>query len=215
MTVNLLPGTYERMRVLQRRWAAVAVALVVLWIALGALVFDEQTERNQLLAERNDAADRVALLDAQVESLSALQDLADRLAVGNETLAYVMDNEVSWARILVELSRGVPATTSFTSIHGRIEAPDNVSDDDAIFVADDDGDLGFFVLNGYDTGQLTGIQELLRRFGELDGFSREYLNTVESDSIGNVPINNFSAEVRLEPSARTNRYELGLPVIGG
>lgn len=215
MTVNLLPGTYERMQTLQRRWAAVAVAVVVLWIALGALVFDEQNERNALLAERNEAAERVALLDAQVESLSAFQELADRLSAGNETLAYVMDNEVSWARILVNLSQGVPPTASFTSIQGRVEAPDNVTDEDAIFVADDHGDLGFFVLNGYDTGQLTGIQELLQRFGELDGFSREYLNTLDSDQIGNVPITNFSAEVRLEPTARTNRYELGLPVIGG
>lgn len=215
MTVNLLPGTYEHRRRMERRWATLAVALVVLWIALGVLILDEQNDRQRLLAQRDAVADRVALLDAQVESLGQFQELADRLEAGNEVLAFAMDNEVSWAQILVNLARGRPNTTSFTAIEAEIEAPEPVTDDPDVFELNDEADLGFFVVNGYDTGQLTGIEELLLRFGELDGFFQEYLSTLDSDAIGNVPVTTFSATVRLEASARTNRYELGLPVIGG
>jgi hypothetical protein len=217
MSIDLLPREEGRRRQLRRRAAIATLLLVTVWAALLAAQLAELAVVDDRLAERDAAAARAAELEAQVASLTVFQRMADDAASGNRLLAHAMADEVSWAQLLVDLSRGVPETASFTQINGQLADADLVTPTGAptggdVFVLTDAADVGFFTISGYSREVFTpGLQDLLRRFGAIDGFFQQYLTSAQVDAIGDVPVTTFAAEVRLDDSARTDRYADGLP----
>lgn len=213
MTINLLPDEDARRAQIRRRMVYALLGIALLWAVLGTISLLQLSNLEQVQTERDDTARRVAQVRGQVQSLQAFQDMADEVAAGNEVLRYAMADEVSWAALLVDLSRGIPTSASFTDIDGQlVDAPTGQVPTQDVFVQTDDTDIGFFVVNGYTTDLFTpGVEDLLRRFGEIEGFFQEYLSTATAGEIGDVGVTQFSAEVRLDDDARTHRYDEGLP----
>ncbi|HUG83339.1 MAG TPA: hypothetical protein VMM13_02180, partial [Euzebya sp.] len=106
MSVNLIPGEVAR-TTLVRRYAIVAlIAVLVLWAVLGTVQWLQVRAVEDSVADRDAVAQRVALLQGQVDSLAVFQGMADDVSAGNAVLASAMGNEVSWAQLLLDLSRG-------------------------------------------------------------------------------------------------------------
>lgn len=216
MSVNLIPGDVRRTSQLRSRAVVALVAVLALWAILGAVQWLQLRTVEDRVAERDGVAQRVALLQGQVDSLAVFQRMADDVSAGNAVLASAMGNEVSWAQLLLDLSRGVPDDASFTAIDGQLVDLVEGAPRDDVFVHTDATDVGFFVVDGYSTDLFTpGVQELLRRFGAIDGFFQEYLSNAIIAEVEGVDVTTFNAEVRLDDSARTGRYANGLPGLGG
>ena len=215
MSVNLIPGDVRRTSLVRRRALIAMIGVLALWAVLAMVQWLQLRTVDDRVAERDQVAGRVALLQAQVDSLAVFQRMADDVTAGNQVLASAMGNEVSWAELLIDLSRGVPDDASFTNIEGQIvEAPVNAATapTNEVFINTDDTDIGFFTVDGYTTDLFTpGVQELLRRFGAIDGFFQEYLSNATLGEVSGVDVTTFAAEVRLDDSARTGRYTEGLP----
>lgn len=211
MSIDLLPSEEGRQRLLRRRAGIAALLLVALWVVLGVVTIGQLALVDDLAAERDAVAARTELVRAQVGSLSVFQRMADDAAAGNRIVASAMGDEVSWAQLLIDLSRGVPESASFTSVNGQLfpTAPMVVGDDVAVATAQE---VGAFTIAGYSREVFTpGLEDLLRRFGAIDGLVQEYLSSAQVEAIGDVPVTRFSAEVRLDAAARTGRYADGLP----
>lgn len=216
MSVNLLPSEVEGRRTIQRRAVIAAVAVLALWLALGTVFLAERGARDRAQAERDAIAQRSTVLQAQVQSLQVFQVMADQVAQGDRLLAYAMSGEVSWAQLLVDLASGVPESASFTVVRGQTVNPLGIAgaQPDYVFVPNDAADVGYFTLNGYTTQTFTpGVQELLRRFGRIDGLFQEYLSNASLDAIGPVDVTTFAAEVRMDDTRLTGRYFDGLPEV--
>ncbi len=215
MSVNLLPEREERRLLAQRRGITAVLVLAALWTILGTLLLLQLTTVSQRVDTRDEAAQRVAVLQAEVTSLAVFQRMADDARAGNELLAYAMADEVSWAQVLLDLARGVPDSASFTDVNGQLlDSRGGVAGQD-VFVQADADDIGVFVVNGYTTQTFTpGLEEMLRRFGQIDGLFQQYLSNANVDAIGDVPVTRFDAEVRMDATARTRRYVDGLPELG-
>ncbi|WP_370325038.1 PilN domain-containing protein [Euzebya sp.] len=214
MTINLLPDEDARRVQIRRRALYGLLVIALLWAVLGLASLLQLSGLSQVQEERDATATRVAQLQGEVDSLAVFQELADDVASGNQVLAFAMADEVSWAQLLVDLSRGIPPSASFTDIDGQLtDAPTGaLPGQQDVFIETDDTDIGFFAVDGYTTELFTpGIEELLRRFGEIDGFFQEYLSSATAGEIGDVDITQFNAEVRLDDDARTGRYAEGLP----
>lgn len=217
MSVNLLPSEEARQQTLRRRALLAGGMVLVLWAVLAAAAIAQLAVVDDRVAERDSVAQRAALLRAQVDSLAVFQAMADDAAAGNQVLAFAMADEVSWAELLVDLSRTVPEDASFTDIAGQlIDPPPGGAPSSDVFVQGDRADVGFFTVAGYTTEVFTpGLEDLLRRFGAIDGFFQQYLSTAQREAIGDVEVTRFNAEVRLDDSARTDRYATGLPEAPG
>lgn len=216
MSVNLIPGDVQRSSLVRRRAVIAVFGVVALWAVLGTVQWLQLRTVDDRLVVRDDAAQRVALLQGQVDSLAVFQQMADDVTAGNAVLAEAMGREVSWAELLIDLSRGVPDDASFTDITGLIvDPPPGRAASSDVFVANEAPDIGVFTVNGYTTDLFTpGVQELLRRFGAIDGFFQEYLSNATIGEVSGVDVTTFAAEVRLDETARTGRYAQGLPAVG-
>ena len=213
MSINLLPSEEGRQQTLRRRAGIAALLMVTLWAGLGAALIAQLAVVEDRADERDAVASRSAQLRGQVASLAVFQRMADDAAAGNQILAYAMADEVSWAQLLLDLSRGVPESASFTQIDGElIDTPAGTTTSSDVFVLTEGTDVGFFTIAGYTREIFTpGLEDMLRRFGAIDGFFQQYLSTAQVEEIGDVPVTRYAAEVRLEDSARTHRYADGLP----
>ncbi|WP_157965363.1 hypothetical protein [Euzebya rosea] len=208
--VNLLPREFEE-RSRQRRMVGVGVLVVAAWVALLAFVLLGQLAAvNDAKDERDTAQAEVNRLQAEVQSLAAFQDLADRLNATNAILTTAMDEEVSWAQVLNNLALSVPTTASLRTFDGALNDPGTVSNE--VFAENDTADVGFLNVTGYSTERFApGVESVLLRFGQVDSFFQQYLSNAVQEEIGDVGVTTFDAEVRLDEDNRTGRYAEGLP----
>ncbi|AXV06462.1 Type IV pilus biogenesis protein PilN [Euzebya pacifica] len=210
--VNLLPREFEE-RSRQRRMVGVGVLVVAAWAALLAFVLLGQLGAvNDAKDERDTAQAEVNRLQAEVQSLAAFQDLADRLNATNAILTTAMDEEVSWAQILNNLALSVPTTASLTTFDGALNEGAPAANE--VFTENDAADVGFLNVSGYSTERFApGVESVLLRFGQVDSFFQQYLSNAAQAEIGDVGVTNFDAEVRLDEDNRTGRYADGLPEV--
>lgn len=214
--VNLLPREFEE-RSRQRRMVGVGILVVLAWVALLAfLLFAKLAAVEDAKQDRDAAQAVVNQLQAEVNSLSAFQELAAQLNAGNELLASAMANEVSWAQLLNDVALTVPTTASLTDLQANLLdlAPGEVGGAD-VFVESENGDVGVLSVQGYSIESFApGVEAVLLRFGQVDNFFQQYLSVATADAIGDVGVTSFSADVRLGDTARTDRYVDGLPEPG-
>lgn len=215
--VNLLPREFEE-RSRQRRMIALGILFVAAWTAVLAFVLlGKLASVDSATDDRNLAQMQVNQLQAEINALSAFQDLAAQLASGNQVLTAAMANEVSWAQLLNDIALTVPTTASLTEIEGAIlDLPPTQVDEAGVFVESDEGNVGVLTVEGYSIERYApGVESVLLRFGEVDNFFQQYLSTAGVRAIGDVGVTTFTADVRLGDTARTQRYAGGLPEAGG
>jgi Tfp pilus assembly protein PilN len=121
--VNLLPPELRERQVARRRTALVAViggAIVVLVLAL----FFFQNMRlasieDDLVAQEQANAD----LQNQIQQLQPYAELQATLAAKQQLVNTLYLNEISWASVLLDVSRVIPDESYLTQLTGQISVP--------------------------------------------------------------------------------------------
>lgn len=215
--VNLLPPSV----LVERRQRRVALyslgVLAAFLLGLGAVYALQVGKVNDARAERDRVEREVATLRTEVAALSKFQKLLDTVQNRETLLTAVMEDELSWARILGDLALQFDRQSSLIGITAASTGPDGASSD----VAASDADASVFDLGapvaqveftGYSVERFApGVEEVLRKFDDTVGFDDAYLTTAGEEERGDVKVTNFVGEVQVDDRAYTHRYDDGLP----
>lgn len=238
--VILLPSRYADARRAKKvtQISVVAGTLALSAIALGSALVWRQTQEMQV--ERDALQARVDTLQSQVAALNEFQAQANRLNKVNQDLKTVMSSEVSWARMLNDLSMTVPGTATLEGFSASIDpvAATNVASsvDPSAVVSDQASDdpnaepkppisIGDISIEGYSIEKYSpGVETVLARFDEVLSYSDVFLSSTsktETEGVvdgqssgGDVTKSEFSTAIKIGPAALTGRYRDGLPETG-
>lgn len=206
--VNLLPPELA-VRQRTRRTARLTIVGVAAWLAvLGGLFVLKDGQVQEATVERDSAAAQVQVVQTRVAALDEFRLLAAQLDARNDLLAAAMDAEVSWARVLNDLSLAFPGDASMTTLTAGLTPLVEV-EPGAIVVDTALGDLAF---DGYSVENLApGVEGVLIEVENARGFINTFLNTAARTDRGETTVTDFNGVVQLNDDARTGRYDDGLP----
>ncbi|MGI8575665.1 MAG: PilN domain-containing protein [Egibacteraceae bacterium] len=212
--VNLLPPEIaERQRA--KKITTLSVALVAVWIfVLGGLYMLKLSDVAAAAETRDQAQAEVVELQAELATLEPVRQLAERLDTHNTLLASAMANEISWARVLNDLSLAFPANASLTSLTASVqaEAEGEVAAAPVEGAPDFGAEVAQLGFTGYSVERYApGVESVLVDFAEARGFFHSYLAAANEAEIGETEVTDFNGSVELNRKAYTNRYADGLP----
>jgi Tfp pilus assembly protein PilN len=121
--VNLLPPELRQKQAVRRLTTIVAgigaavVALVVVFYFFQTMRLSSAEDE---LAQQQDAN---AQLETQIQELQPYAELQAELQVKEQLVDTLYLNEVSWASVLLDVSRVIPDASYLTNLSGRISAP--------------------------------------------------------------------------------------------
>lgn len=240
--VVLLPPRYAEAKRSRRvtQISLVAGTLCLSAIALGSALVWRNTQ--EITAERDAMQARVNTLQSQVTALNEFKAQADRLASANKDLTAVMSSEVSWARMLNDLSMTVPATATLEGFNASIDviAAANLaaSVDPSAVETDKPSEsiseppkppvsIGEINIEGYSIERYSpGVETVLARFDEVLSYSDVFLSSTsatKADGVlsgqapatsGELTKSQFSTNIKIGTAALTGRYANGLPETG-
>lgn len=240
--VVLLPSRYADARRARRvtQVSIITGTLALSTIALASALIWRHTQ--ELQVERDVLQARVDTLNAQQAALKEFQDQANKLNKVNNDLKAVMSSEVSWARMLNDLSMTVPPTTTLEGFSATIipEAAANVAStvDPSLVPSDSKSEdpnaepkppvsIGDISIEGYSIEKYSpGVETVLARFDEVLSYSDVFLSSTSktqtegviagqsASTNGEVAKSEFSTAIKIGPAALTGRYRDGLPETG-
>jgi cell division protein FtsB len=205
--VNLLPQEVHTARA-GRRATNVTILLVLLFVALlGGLYVLKLQEIQQAEEERDAVQAEVDRLEAEVASLEQFRQLADELEARNAILASAMAREVSYARLLNDMSLAFPANASLRTLQvtaqDPADAPGGVSFGDSVAI---------IAYNGYSVERYApGVETVIIEFDKVDHLFATYLTAAQTEEVGDTEVTGFSGTVQVDDDAYTQRYADGLP----
>ncbi len=211
--VNLLPRELAADRA-ARRVTGVTVAVVVLFVALlGLLYMAKLNQIAQAEDERDAVQADVSRLQAEIAQLEQFRQLANEFEARNALLASAMGNEISYARVMNDLSLAFPGTSSLRTMQITAAAAVETPPTDGV-------DFGQAVANatyeGYSTERFApGVETVLVEFDKVSTFFNTFLATAALEEIGTTEVTTFQGSVQLSQDALTRRYEDGLPEEAG
>lgn len=163
---------------------------------------------------RDDAQVELVRLEGELAQLSEYRVLADQLEVRNTLLSTSMETEISFARVLNDLSLAFPANASLLTL--TMEAAG--ADGSDVSQPPEDGAINFgesvatTTFTGYSVeGVAPGVETVLLDFDRTRAFFNAFLTTAAQDDIGGTEVTNFNGSVTLDRDAYTGRYRNGLP----
>ena len=121
--VNLLPPEIRERQAVRRRISLVASVGLVVLALIGAFYV---TQTMTLASVKDELAQQEranARLRAQIAELQPFADLQATLAEREQLVETLYANEVSWASILLDVSRVIPDESYLTQLSGQITAP--------------------------------------------------------------------------------------------
>jgi Tfp pilus assembly protein PilN len=230
--VNLLPADVVIGR-RQRRVVSITVGVLVAYLGALALIYALKVgEVDEARAARDQIEREVAVLRTEVDSLGKYQRLIDTVENRETLLASAMDGQLSWARILGDLALSFDREASLIGVVATSTGPDAQSaavaagaGTSSTPAATPDAEGGGFDVGepvaqveftGYSIEELApGVEEVLSRFDDADGFFDSYLTTAAEEERGDSEVTNFVGRVLLDDDAYTHRYDDGLPEESG
>jgi hypothetical protein len=205
--VNLLPrelAAVSRARAVTRL-SVLGVALVA--VLLGSLTLLQLQQVAEAERERDAAQARVTQAEQRLAALAEYRELKDRYEARKQLLAAAMADEISWARILNDLSLAFPSDSSLTTLTASADASTPAAGE-----IDPGSRVGRIVANGYSLDRYApGVESVLIDFDGARGFFNSYLQTAAATRIGDNQVTNFSGTIDLDDDAYTRRYAEGLP----
>jgi Tfp pilus assembly protein PilN len=121
--VNLLPPEIRERQAIRRRTSLVAGAGAVVLALIGAFYFTQTMELSSVKDELAAQEQANAQLRSQIAELRPFADLQATLAEREELVQTLYANEISWASILLDVSRVIPDQSYLTQLSGQITAP--------------------------------------------------------------------------------------------
>lgn len=212
--VNLLPREiFERARA--RRVTQSTIGAVVLFVGvLGILYMLKLADVRSAEQARDDARVEVALLQDELAELDEYRVLAEQLETRNTLLASSMETEISFSRVLNDLSLAFPSNASLQTL--TMEATDAEGAEATQPPEDGAIDFGEAVakttFTGYSVERFApGVETVLLDFDRTRAFFNAFLTTAAQDELGSTEVTNFNGSVTLDRDAYTGRYRDGLP----
>ena len=208
-SVNLLPPELAVQR-RARRQARLTGALVLVWVAaLGGLYALKVSDVANAERARDDAQLQVAQLEQELESLDEYRVLSARIDARSALLTSAMADELSWARILNDLSLVFPADASMLTLGAAMEPEEEIPTGGEI---DQGAPVASVVFSGYSVDRLSpGVEQVLTDFDESSGFDNSFLQTAGEGERGETDVLTFNGSFDLNDEALTHRYDDGLP----
>jgi Tfp pilus assembly protein PilN len=203
--VNLLPREFEVLA-RQRRTAFITAAVLLAFIAaLAALYVLQLGAVASARADRDDARAEVTRLETRVAELQQYQQMADQLAARNALLTTAMEREISWSRVLNDLSLAFPGNASLQTLAATALAPGDVG-------LGEDTPVANLQFSGYSVEEYApGVEAVLIEFDKVRSFFNVFLATAAQEEIDGTEVTNFNSTVQLDEEAYTHRYVDGLP----
>lgn len=121
--VNLLPPEIRERQAVRRRTSLVAAVGVVALALIGAFYVTQAMTLSSVKEELARQERANAQLRAQIAELQPFADLQATLADRERLVRTLYANEVSWASILLDVSRVIPDESYLTQLSGQITAP--------------------------------------------------------------------------------------------
>lgn len=207
--VNLLPPEIAQ-RARARKTSGWAIGAVAAWTALLVLLYVAKlNDVRDAEEDRDDAAAQVAVLEAQLAELQEFAELDAQLSAQNRLLAAAMEDEISWARVLNDLSLTFPASSSLLSLQAAMTGNPT---DPAVAPDADSSSIATVTFAGYSVERYApGVERVLVKFDEVETFFNSYLSTAQEAVRGDTEVTTFGGTVQLNDSAFTGRYVDGLP----
>jgi hypothetical protein len=208
--VNLLPQEVAAERTARRTSLLTGAAVLFFVVVLGLVYLLQGNELRQAERERDDVQAEVSQLQAELATLEQFRQLANELEARNALLAAAMGQEISFARVMNDLSLAFPTSASLREL--RIIAVQ----EDQFAAPVEEVSFGEAVANvayeGYSVERFApGVETVIIEFDKVRGFFSTYLNTAGVEEIGTTDVTAFQGTVRLDEQALTRRYEGGLP----
>lgn len=205
--VNLLPQELAQ-KERSRQITLATVGLVLLWVALlGGLYALKLAEVSEAEAVRTDVQADVARLEAQVAQLQQYRELADELEARNKLLGEAMATEISYARILNDLSLSFPASSSLRTLDATVVDRSTAAPGARIGAA-----VSSLTFDGYSVERFApGVETVLVEFGKVPVFFNPFLTMAGTEEIDETEVTAFNGVVHLGEEAYTGRYRDGLP----
>ena len=209
--VNLLPREIEQ-RARARRTTSWAIGAVAAYAALLGLVYIAKLgDLNAARADRDNAEATVAALEAELATLQEFAELDRQLTARNNLLSASMATEISWARVLNDLSLTFPPSSSLLQLTGEAAGAD------ATGAAGTDPNpnsesIATVTFSGYSVERFApGVERVLVKFDEVDTFFNPYLSEAVEAPRGETDVTTFAGSMHLTDDAYTGRYADGLP----
>ena len=203
--VNLLPRELEERRTARRVRNLSMLSVVAFVAVLGLLYVMKLNELSEAEEAREVVRAEVAQLEAQVAELEQYARLADELEARNALLATAMADEVSFARVLNDLSLGFPSNASLTSLQLTLQEPTAPAGAGEPSVLN----IGF---NGYSVERFApGVETVLVEFDRVPTFFHSFVSTAQVNELEGTEVTDFNGTVQVDSESRTGRYDDGLP----
>lgn len=200
--VNLLPPELRQRQALRRRTSLVAGVGVAVIALIGAFYF-VQTMRLSSAEDDLEAQEQAnAQLQAQILELQPYADLQAQLDAKQQLVDTLYLNEVSWASVLLDVSRVIPDQSYLTNLTGQITAATGT-----VIGAPTDGGIAGLIGNVSFSGvarETETIADWLTRLEQVQGWVNPWVNNAaESASFSRIYA--FDGGLDLTPDAATPR----------
>lgn len=212
--INLLPPELgERRRVRRQAFLLVMVGLGYLVLLVAFWLF-RNLEVGRQRERLEDAQRQASALQVQVDGLKEFADLESLVKERQLTLATVMDRDVAWSRLLIELSMIIPGDSWLSSFVGTAEAPEQLGE--ASQPPAPTGQpatsprLGTLTFAG-STFDFPGVAKWISRLQELKSLQTIWVPSAAKSELAGRDIINFTSTADLSAGAASNRYKTGAP----
>lgn len=200
--VNLLPPEIRERQAIRRRTSLVAAVGVVALALIGAFYVTQTMTLSSVKDELARQQQANAQLRSQIAELQPFADLQAALAERERLVQTLYANEVSWASILLDVSRVIPDESYLTQLSGQITAPTGT-----VIGAPQDGEetglIGNVTFSGVARETRT-IANWLTRLEQVRGWVNAWVNNA-SENAAFSRIYTFDGGIDLTIDAATAR----------
>jgi hypothetical protein len=207
--VNLLPREDRAAKAARRTTNLTVLGVALFALLLGGLYLMKLNEIAQAEADQETVQADVSRLQAEVASLEQFRQLADELEARNALLASAMGREISFARVMNDMSLAFPANSSLRSMTLAAADPALVATADTVAFGETVATVSY---EGYSVERFApGVETVILEFDKVRAFFNAFIGTAAVEEIGTTEVTGYQGTVGLDDAALTGRYANGLP----
>ncbi len=200
--VNLLPPELRQRQALRRRTSLVAGVGAAVIAVIGLFYFMQTMRLSQAQDELAEQQQANQQLQAQIQELQPFADLQAQLEAKQRLVDTLYLNEISWASVLLDVSRVIPDQSYLTNLTGQITTPTGT-----VIGAPADGAVSGLIGNVSFSGvarETETIADWLTRLEQVRGWVNPWVNNAaESASFSRIYA--FDGGLDLTADAATSR----------